>query len=86
MKRKSRKTIEIPTDLLLPPSAVVGVSVSTAATMIIHMAIPRPPTINKKRRPKRSTVQVALSVKMIPKVALRALMRAICEADLKIFL
>jgi hypothetical protein len=43
----------------------------------MHVAIPRAPTMNRNFRPKRSTVQTAFKVKRIPKVALRALIRAL---------
>jgi hypothetical protein len=43
----------------------------------MQSAMPMPPTMKRKRRPKRSTVQVALSVKRIPKVALSALISAL---------
>lgn len=69
----------------LEPPARVGVCVSTVATTSMQSAMPMPPTMKRKRRPKRSTVQVALSVNRIPKVALRALIRAMVEALLKTF-
>lgn len=86
MKRNSRNTIEMATGCDLAPPSRVGVCVSTVATTSIQSAMPIPPTMNRKRRPKRSTVQVALSVNKIPKVALRALISAIVEALLNTFL
>jgi len=84
-KRKSKNTIDMPTGSLLPPFGLVGVSVSTAATMIMHIPMPMAPTIRRNLRPYRSTVQVAFMVNKILKVALRALMRAIVEALVKTF-
>lgn len=76
----------MPTGSLLAPFASEGVCVSTAATMIMQIPMPMAPTISRNLRPKRSTVQVAFIVKMMPKVALRALMSWICELSVKIFL
>ena len=76
MNRKSKNTIEMPTGSDLAPSLEVGVCDPTEATIIIATPMPTAPTISKNLRPKRSLVQAALSVKRIPKVALRALIRS----------
>jgi hypothetical protein len=78
-------TIEIPTDCDLAPS-IDGVCVSTVAAMTMQIPMPMPPRMNKNLRPKRSTVQVALSVNRILKVAFRALMRATVSELWKTFL
>lgn len=75
----------MPTDSDLAPSACEGVCVSTVATMSMQQAIPRPPTMNKTLRPQRSTTQVTLKQKIMEQVALRALMSAIVEEELKTF-
>ena len=41
--------------------------------------------LTRNFRPNRSTVHVALAVKMMPKVALRALIRSIWDLRVKIF-
>lgn len=84
--RKSKKTMLMPTGSLFAPPLSVGVSVSTAATMIMQIPIPMAPMMSRNLRPKRSTVQVAFIVKRILKVALRALMSAMVLALVKTFL
>lgn len=84
MNKKSKNTIDMPTDSVFAPPGD-GVSVSTAATMIMQMPIPMPPTIRRNLRPNRSMIQMAFRVKMIPKVALSALISAIWLALLKTF-
>lgn len=83
--RNITKTMAMPTGSVLAPPGD-GVCVSTVAAINMHIPIPIPPTMKRNLRPKRSTVQVALSVKMIPKVALRALIRATVSELLKTFL
>ncbi|GMF73020.1 unnamed protein product [Aspergillus oryzae] len=79
-----RKTIAIPTGSVFAPSGVEGVSRPTSALMSMQTAIPVAPTMRRNLRPKRSTVQAALSVKRIPKVALRALIRLMVSPLLQI--
>ena len=76
MNRKSKNTKAMPTDWDFAP-LISGVSVSTAATMIMQIPIPIAPTIKRNFRPNRSVVQVALSVNKMPKVAFSALMRSV---------
>lgn len=85
-KRNMRNTIAIPTGSDFAPLGRVGVCVSTVAAMSMQMPIPIPPTMNRNLRPKRSTVQVALRVKMILKVAFKALIREMVSALVKTFL
>lgn len=85
-KRNIRNTIAIPTGCDFAPLGRVGVCVSTVAAISMQMPIPIPPTMNKNLRPKRSTVQVALSVKMMLKVAFKALIREMVSALVKTFL
>lgn len=85
-KRKSKKTIEMPTGLDLAPPARSGVSVSTAATMTMQIPMPMAPTMKRNLRPKRSTVQVALRVKRMEKVAFKALMSWMVSLLVKTFL
>jgi hypothetical protein len=84
MNRNSRNTIEMPTGIVFAPPGD-GVSVSTAETMIMQMPMPTPPAMRRTLRPKRSMIQMALRVKMIPNVALSALMRAIWPALVNTF-
>ena len=72
-KRNMRKTVAMPTLRVLPSLRLPGVSVTTAAAINMHIAIPTAPARNKNRRPNLSTVQVALRVKMMPKVPFNAL-------------
>jgi hypothetical protein len=77
MNKNIRNTIDIPTGSDLAPLGSCGVSVSTAATIIMQRPIPIPPTIKRNFLPNRSIIQTAFRVKRIPKVAFRALIRAI---------
>jgi hypothetical protein len=80
-----RNTIAIPTGCDFAPS-IVGVWVSTLATIAMQIAMPMPPKMNRNLRPKRSTVQVALSVNRMLNVAFRALISEIVSALWKTFL
>jgi hypothetical protein len=77
--------IAMPTGLDLP-SPTFGVSMPISGTISMHIAMPIAPPMNKNLRPNRSTVHVALRVKMIPQVAFKALMRLMVFVDLKTFL
>lgn len=95
-------TMVMPTGSVLVPPAIVGVSnpvdevrvkrnfdsacLPMSGTINMHIAIPIAPPMKRNFLPKRSTVQVALSVKIIPQVALRALIRLIVSVDLNTFL
>lgn len=68
----------MPTGFSLAPSGRVGVSVTTAATINMHMDIPAAPMRSSALRPNRSAIQVALRVKMMLKVPLSAFMSWIC--------
>jgi hypothetical protein len=81
--RNMRKTVAMPTLRGFPALRLPGVSVTTAAAVIMQSAIPTAPARNKKRRPNLSTVQVALSVKIIPKVPLSALMSWMVSLSVK---
>jgi hypothetical protein len=80
-----RNTIAMPTGCDFAPS-IVGVWVSTLATVSMQIAMPMPPKMNRNLRPKRSTVQVALSVNRILNVAFRALISEMVSALWKTFL
>jgi hypothetical protein len=84
-KRNMMKTIAMPTGWLLDPLGRYGVCVSTVAAISMQMPIPIPPTMNRNLRPNRSTVQVALSVNKILKVAFRALISATVSELVKTF-
>lgn len=73
-KRNIKNTVAMPTLRNFPALGLPGVSVTTAAAVIIHTVMPTAPTRNKKRRPNLSTVQVALRVNKVPKVPSSALM------------
>lgn len=77
MNKKSKNTIAMLTGCDLAPAADVGVCVSTLAQTSMHRPMPTPPTIRRNFLPNRSTVQTALSVKIMPHVALRALINMI---------
>ena len=76
----------MPTSFDLAPPAYTGVSVTTAATVTMQIAIPTAPTSRRKRLPYLSTVQVAFRVKIIPNVPFNALMSWICELSVNTFL
>ena len=76
INKNMRNTMAMPTGVDFPPPGE-GVSVSTAAAMIIQTPIPMPPMIKRTLRPNLSIIQIALIVKIMPKVALSALIRAI---------
>ena len=68
------KTKEIATGCDLAPPGD-GVARPTVATTSMQTPMPMPPTMSSQRRPNRSAVQMALRVKRMPQVALRALIR-----------
>ena len=76
----------MPTGSPLESPLRFGVSSPTRETISMHVAIPRAPTMNRNFRPNRSTVQTALRVKRIPKVALSALIKAMVLGLVKTFL
>jgi hypothetical protein len=79
MKRKRRKTMEMPTGCDFVPLFSLGVVRPTMGTSIMHSPIPMAPTMNSQRRPYLSAVHMAFRVNRMPKVAFRALMRLLQE-------